>query len=103
MKTAFVLASVLAGALALAPGPAVAWSSHGGSPLSGFGPRVDPWRHWGPLQLQHRQIVPHRSFRHHPGVIVVPRGHHRVAPVWIPGGWAWNGFAWFWVPGYWIR
>ncbi|MGH7325730.1 MAG: hypothetical protein ACREJ9_13960 [Candidatus Rokuibacteriota bacterium] len=114
MKTAFVFAGVLAAALALAPGQALAWSSHGGPGPSVFPRPVDPWRHWGHHHFHHHPGFTKPGFTkpgfsqpgfHHPGftVIVPPRGHHVVPPVWIPGAWAWNGAVWVWVPGHWAR
>ncbi len=110
MQTAFVLASVVAAALALAPGHALGWSSHGGPGPSVFPRPVDPWRSWGAQPFHHhRGFHHHGGFHHHPGFhsgfsIVVPsRRHLHGSPVWVPGQWVWNGFAWLWVPGHWVR
>lgn len=106
MKTTFVLAGVLATALALAPGSALAWSSHGGHRTSVFPRPADPWRHWG---HQHHGFKHHHGFHPQRGVhqrgsaVIVPRGHRVVAPVWVPGRWVWNGFTWLWAPGHWVR
>jgi hypothetical protein len=49
----------------------------------------DPWRNYG---------VQQPSFRHRfeqPRVFIAPQ------PVWVQPYWAWNGYRWVWVPGYW--
>ena len=46
----------------------------------------DPWR----TEFRH-----HPGFRHQPRVFVAPQ------PVWVQPYWAWNGYRWVWVPGYW--
>jgi hypothetical protein len=59
----------------------------------------------------HPFVHGHQHFAHrgffHPVVspFFVPRPVIVAAPVprpvWVPGGWNWNGFQWVWVPGHW--
>ena len=53
----------------------------------------DPWRSWGVRpQPRHRVGPPHAH--------VTPRAS---APVWVEGGWVWDGATWLWWPGHWRR
>ena len=61
----------------------------------------DPWRSPGvvpapsvfdPWRVEPR---PHYGYRHEPRVFVTPQ------PVWVQPYWAWTGYRWVWVPGYW--
>ena len=45
----------------------------------------DPWRNYG---------------RSHPG-FRNPRPGVAPQPVWVQPYWAWSGYRWVWVPGYW--
>ncbi len=105
MKRTFATALLLAGLLA-APVAALAWE---GRPTSyGPAPTTVYERHWGPRFTPGYHGYP--GYRH-PHVVVGPRfvGPSVVfvnppAPrVWVEPGWAWNGWQWVWVPGYWSR
>jgi hypothetical protein len=50
----------------------------------------DPWRNYG---------RPHPGVRRHPAH--QPPDFVAPQPVWVQPYWAWNGYRWVWVPGYW--
>ena len=60
--------------------------------------RPDQWSQWGRPRSHHEHHWnSHRH--HHQWKHVVPA----AAPVWQPGYWYWNGWAWEWVQGHWVR
>jgi hypothetical protein len=94
MIRTLALLAVLAGAMLMVPGHALAMRdgfTHS-SQTSVFPQPRDPWRSWGV-----RSELPRR--------VGSPRDHdhfvHRPVRVWVPGQWAWNGHGWVWWPGHW--
>ena len=88
----------LAAIALLVTGP-VAALAHDGyysapQPASGYryGQPSPPW-----YGESHR---PTYQDRHHPFVGRRFPGHRRL---WVEPTWAWNGWRWVWVPGYWSR
>ena len=100
MKRILAFGLVLVGLLmapiaALANGPATGAPSVLGIPYRG--PSVLAIPHQGEPSVLG---VPQRP-------AAEPRVHHhgyfapRQQPVWVHPRWAWNGWGWVWVPGYW--
>jgi hypothetical protein len=92
MKALRVLTIGVAVALALMAGPVEAGDL---SRPSVFPHPVDPWSHWGRAQAP-VVIAPPRVIAPHRGAFV-----HQHA--WAPGYWAWTGFNWVWILGYWVQ
>ena len=80
--------------LGLAVTPAFAFDD--GRPTSVFPQPRDPWKSWGVQRtVPHNYGAPHVV---HGGVVIATPA---PAPVWVPGRWWWDGWAWQWAPGYW--
>lgn len=112
MKKRHVLGLVLVAMLGLLPATAVAGSFgqpggfRGGlEQRSVFPTPPDPWRHWGSWDhgASRPRVGSHRGGPFSLETPVVPPVIVVTPPpaFWVPGHWAWNGFAWLWVPGYW--
>ena len=100
MKRVFALGLLLAGLLVTpiaalahgAPGPSVLAVPYNGRPSVLAIPH-----HGEPsvLGIPQHPNTPQPHFRHH-GQFVPHR-----QPFWVQPQWAWNGWRWVWVPGYW--
>jgi hypothetical protein len=92
-RIAIVLTLVLTTLVAAPSARANDWRGAGSaSPVSVFPVPRDPWRSWGVVHDLPQHVAP-------------PRVHGRVfaEQVWVPQQWVWNGAAWGWWPGGWVR
>ena len=66
--------------------------------VSAFPIYKDPWANWPPRHPHTTVVVPAPGVvAAAPGVVGTPVAQ----PVWFRGQWAWNGYAWVWIPGHW--
>jgi hypothetical protein len=86
--------------LAVTPASAGEWHHRDQHPVSVFPQPKDPWRSWGVRKELPKHVHPHvhRGAGHHV-IIATPA----PAPVWVPGQWWWDGYAWRWAPGHWAH
>jgi hypothetical protein len=88
---------------AAAPTAAEAENFRGPAP-SVFPVYPDPWRTAPAPAPSVFPVYPdpwRTQFRHHPGFGHQPRVFVAPQPVWVRPYWAWNGYTWVWIPGYW--
>ena len=102
------LASLLLAVTAAAT-PAFASDNRNGfgtqAPSSVFPAPRDPWRSWGVRSEFPDRVGPPRAERHDSDRRDWNRHEWRDGSrdYWVPAQWWWNGAAWVWWPGHWIR